>query len=206
MFEMVCTLRIDANLLKYPWGYKYVVYSPKMVEKDDCFEHLHSFVGRSHRNPNRCLKINPSDLISMLIMPLRVTSYVNFCFCIGDELHQFDFFVYPKVTTVPKSLATRAWEAGKGFIKSLFTSGSEEKESFTIPSTEDMMKSCLHFYLEPTRCTLLEFPQTFSIAEFGKQVKVIFEQHSKPVVQHDDRLCTVSVDIKVVSIYQVCSH
>ena len=60
---MVCTLNIDANLLNTARGYKYVVYSPKMVHKDDCFEFLHTFAGRYYdRNPNRCLKINQANL------------------------------------------------------------------------------------------------------------------------------------------------
>ena len=61
---MTCTLNIATNLLSEPRGYKYVVYSPKMVQEDDCYEFLHSFVGKSdhHQNPNRCLMINPAFL------------------------------------------------------------------------------------------------------------------------------------------------
>ena len=68
--EMVCTLNIDANLLSSTWGYKYVVYSPKMISGDDCFEYLHSFAGKysSEKNPNRCLKINRADLNSKFLM------------------------------------------------------------------------------------------------------------------------------------------
>ena len=65
VLEMTCTVTIDANLLTYPLGYKYVVYSPRMLLEDDCFEYLHSFAGWHHQNHNRCLKINPSDLESM---------------------------------------------------------------------------------------------------------------------------------------------
>lgn len=63
VYEMTCTLIIDAEILKAPKAYKYVVYSPKMVKHDDCFEYLHSFAGQSHNygNPNRCLKINHAD-------------------------------------------------------------------------------------------------------------------------------------------------
>ena len=63
--EMICTLNIDANMLNSIWGYKYVVYSPKMVRGDDCFEYLHSFAGWSpYSDPNRCLKINRAELDS----------------------------------------------------------------------------------------------------------------------------------------------
>lgn len=60
---MTCRLVIDADLLKGPFGYKYVVYSPKMVDENDCFEYLHSYIGRDyhHRNPDRCLRINPAE-------------------------------------------------------------------------------------------------------------------------------------------------
>ena len=33
--------------------YKYVIYSPKMVHPDDCYEYYHVYSG----NPNRCLRI-----------------------------------------------------------------------------------------------------------------------------------------------------
>ena len=67
VFEMTCTLNMAAELLNKPLGYKYVVYSPKMVKKSDCFEYLHSFAGRApyDHNPNRCLQINPALWNSM---------------------------------------------------------------------------------------------------------------------------------------------
>ena len=79
---MVCTLNIDASLLIGMWGYKYVVYSPKMVSGDDCFEYLHSFDGRHLKNPNRCLKVNRSDLDSKFLHTLLIFNmYVFFVFC-----------------------------------------------------------------------------------------------------------------------------
>lgn len=54
--EMTCTLSIQEELLTKPLAYKYVVFSPKMREFNDCYEFLHSFVGHSP-NPNRCLHI-----------------------------------------------------------------------------------------------------------------------------------------------------
>ena len=61
--EMICTLIIDADILKSPLAYKYVIFSPKMTKEHQCFEFLHSFAGRSypHENPNRCLRISVSD-------------------------------------------------------------------------------------------------------------------------------------------------
>ena len=74
--EMVCALNIDANLLNSTRGYKYVVYSPKMVSGDDCFEYLHSFAGKHSydKDPNRCLKINGADLNSRC-MPMLLCTY-----------------------------------------------------------------------------------------------------------------------------------
>ena len=60
MCEMTCTLQIDANVLKKPLIYKYVIFSPKMVHKDDCYEFLHSFAGKGS-DPNRVLCILDYD-------------------------------------------------------------------------------------------------------------------------------------------------
>ena len=65
---MVCTLKIDAIMLNSTRGYKYVVYSPKMVHDDDCYEYLHTFAGK-HGDPNRCLMINRADLNSRFCIP-----------------------------------------------------------------------------------------------------------------------------------------
>ena len=113
------------------------------------------------------------------------------------------------MTTVPKSIFSQAWDAGKGLFKRIFKSSSGE-EKFDIPPTEDMMKRCLAFYLEPSKSTLLsngEFPGNFSISEFGKQVKDILEQHTTPVVQHYNTPYPVPVEgIKLVSDHQFCMH
>lgn len=56
--EMTCTLSIEAELLKGPVPYKYVIFSPKMIGEDDCYEFLHSFAGYIDPDPNRCLYID----------------------------------------------------------------------------------------------------------------------------------------------------
>ena len=58
--EMICTLIIDADILKSPLAYKYVIFSPKMTKEHECFEFLHSFAGR-YEDPNRCLWISEID-------------------------------------------------------------------------------------------------------------------------------------------------
>ena len=59
--EMVCTLVIDADILKTPMAYKYVVYSPKVTADDEYYEKLHSFVRSNNDDPNRCLWISPQE-------------------------------------------------------------------------------------------------------------------------------------------------
>ena len=61
--EMVCKLPIDRNLLTRPLAYKYVIFSPKMTEKDDCYEFLHCYTSYHESNPNRCLWIHLHSLI-----------------------------------------------------------------------------------------------------------------------------------------------
>ena len=61
MHEMVCALKIDADVLKHPLGYKYVIFSPKMTKDDECYEKLHYF---QYDDPNRCLQMSPQALRS----------------------------------------------------------------------------------------------------------------------------------------------
>ena len=52
---MTCQLRIDANILKQPVAYKYVIYSPKTrKDKDMQYEVIHY---SNPANPNRALCI-----------------------------------------------------------------------------------------------------------------------------------------------------
>ena len=55
--EMTCAISFDAELLKKPIPYKYVIFSPKMKRKDDCYEFLHSFNERASDDLDRCLLI-----------------------------------------------------------------------------------------------------------------------------------------------------
>ena len=65
--EMTCTFEnFNAELLKSfsPVSYKYVVHSTKEVERDDCFEYLHT-QHRRHGNVDRCLMIPPEKLLKL---------------------------------------------------------------------------------------------------------------------------------------------
>ena len=78
---MTCTLKIAVDILTTPMGYKYVVYSPKMAHENDCFEYLHSFVGKTphYRNPNRCLIINPADRHDgMFLFFNEITNFIKY--------------------------------------------------------------------------------------------------------------------------------
>ena len=57
VYEMTCELSIDASLLERQQAipYKYVIYSPRMVEDNDCWEYLHGVSGQGI--VNRCLII-----------------------------------------------------------------------------------------------------------------------------------------------------
>ena len=55
--EMTCTLSIQAELLMKPLQYKYVIFSPRMKEKNDCYEFLYSFADGENKDPNRYLHI-----------------------------------------------------------------------------------------------------------------------------------------------------
>ena len=64
---MVCKLPIHRDLLIRHLAYKYVIFSPKMTEKDDCYELLHCYAGYNEKSdPNRCLWIHPDRLHSLI--------------------------------------------------------------------------------------------------------------------------------------------
>ena len=59
LYEMTCTLQIDAQLLRESLAYKYVIFSPAAVTNDDCYEFLHFAANLKQPyydpDPNRCL-------------------------------------------------------------------------------------------------------------------------------------------------------
>lgn len=209
---MTCTLTIDADFLKVPRAYKYVVYSPKMVEQDDCFEYLHSFAGRTHeyRDPNRCLKINPSynTYGGTYMLYVYRNTCAHFIFTYAGEYHQYDFFVYPPIQKNEKGI----WESGKAWVFSFFKRGSAKqngnKNASSIPTTEEMVQPCLLFYLRPYKTLLLndgEYPADFRVDQFVKHVRHIYLMHSELHVKHRSASSptTVKVDQKSVSVIHV---
>ena len=67
-FEMTCTFdSFNVELLSYSRSipYKYVILnSPKVVEKDDCFEYLHVH-SKDHGDVNRCLQLSTEKFMSI---------------------------------------------------------------------------------------------------------------------------------------------
>ena len=181
---MTCTLTVAADLLNKSLGYKYVVYSPKMVKESDCFEFLHSFVGRAphFRNPNRCLWINPALRTSMFYYYMLNLYFIT-VLILGTDYHQYDFCVYPEMTKVEKS----GWSQALGWLTRNLLGNTPTVEAFTPPTTEEMVKQCLLFYLEPYKNFLLNgYDENFQVEEFVRQVKLIVNHHYTPIVQHHD--------------------
>ena len=211
VFEMTCTLHIEANLLKYSRGYKYVVYSPKMVEKDDCFEYLHAFVGRTSnfQDPNRHLIVKSTEVNGKFTcMFSGIQIIFIYIYISGNEYLKYDYFVYPKATKVEKGHLSQAATA----VRRFFTGQDDDRvERFTPLATDEMMKQCLLFYLEPFKDLLLHkvaYPDNFRIDHFVEQVRTIMQQHKVTLVRHpaaDTPNSTNSTNytVKVTQIEQV---
>lgn len=130
----------------------------------------------------------------MTVSYTLLTFYVMhfFAFFAGNEYHQYDFFVYPKVTEVEKH---GFWEGGIEWVSSFFTDKDDSaSEEFIPPSTEEMVKRCLNHYLQPFKSALLNkkgYHSDFRLDEFVRQVRQIFEQHNEPAVQHKHKSCVI---------------
>ena len=104
---------------------------------------------------------------------------------LGTAYHQYDFFVYPAI----RKTLTRGWVTKKlpGNIPTV--------ETFTPSSTEEMVKQCLSFYLQPYKNILLcGYDENFQIEEFVRQVYLIVEQHHTFVIQYQDCVYHVAVE------------
>ena len=56
--EMSCTFEnFDVEILKTPFPYKYVIYSPKAKKSEENYEYLHAHSSWRDRDYNRCLAI-----------------------------------------------------------------------------------------------------------------------------------------------------
>ena len=172
LFEMKCTLDIAHNLLQQPITYRYVVHTPRMVNDDDSYEYVHSF---SDCNPSRYLLINWADFDGMLLICMDIDCS---SFTAGNHYHKYDFFVYPDASKERTRLINRTLEASRGFLNKLLPSWNLHPYSI-----EEMAKQCLLVYLEPMQNTLLNGSNLETVDDTVGQLKSIFQQHCKHVLQ-----------------------
>ena len=166
--EMTCTLQIDVTILKYPMPYKYVIYSPKMVHPDDCYEYYHVYSW----NPNRCLLIAQEKYLQLCegmcyLMILIMHSFIStFLFHMHlGTYHQYDTVVYPKDIKTSKSLYARAKEKFKAWVGFGSDSKSQEEEDITILSPFEMARLCLPVYLD-------RYKQMLCLGSFTQQANI----------------------------------
>ena len=78
--------KFNLDLLKHYRSipYKYVIYSPKVVEEKDCYEYLHAH-HRRHGDVNRCLQIPPEKCVQ-LYGGLYFYIFVGlYCYLFGNQ-------------------------------------------------------------------------------------------------------------------------
>ena len=192
---MTCTLNIDAEILKHPVAYKYVVYSPKKENEDDCYEYLHGYGG----NPNRCLKIPQNKLSKVYggkcMFLLHVIKLQDLSLShVSGAYHQYDTVVYPKKTKISKSFLESVKETGivsaiggkiSGWLgRSSTQQGDAAKEmDFKPLLPQQMGELCLKAYLAEYEEKLCS-GDFFSIPLTVESINHIFESLYHRVIIH----------------------
>jgi hypothetical protein len=153
--EMECTLFINAELLKSPLGYKYVIYSPKATDEDDLFEKLHPFIVWRD-DPNRCLM--PSE--------------------IRGGFQQYDSFVYPPEMKVPKRFYEQMRDSriGNFLFGRRSQTGNVAEMEMKVPDRNDMTIQSLHFYLRPFIDAMLS-EKFGDIVDVSNVAEIFFKLH-----------------------------
>ena len=182
---MVCTLQIDAEILRYSIPYKYVIHSPVMENQDDCYEHLHGY----RWNPNRCLQIAKGKYqqayggtvthdfsFLLLLISCCVHAFIG-------TYHQYDTVVYPKHIKTSRSLFKWAKETAKS-VGAMFGFGSSSQEGLLSPF--EMGKLCLQVYLEGYKEMLCSssFPKQVNLQTIVEEVCHIFNLLYYPIIFH----------------------
>ena len=109
--------------------------------------------------------------------------------------------MYPEITKVEKGVVGQAL-AGIGWFTKKLLGNAPTAEAFIPPSTKEMVKQCLFFYLEPYKHTLLcGYDENFCIEGFVEQVKLIVEQHHTSAVLHHGPFPS---HVKVENLKEVC--
>ena len=165
---MTCELSFDASVLEGQQAipYKYVVYSPRMVEDNDCWEYLHGV--SSWGVANRCLEIPTKEFRhggKTLQIWVLLLHQCDCQYCTG-VYQQYDTMVYPN-------------KRDKSFWQK-FTFGyfSRSEQEFTVPTPDTMRKECLNFYLTTYHELLSEgnFPAQCDINQFIRNIQHIYNQ------------------------------
>lgn len=123
-----------------------------------------------------------------------------FVFIYSGEYHQYDFFVYPRTLRNEKGFLESGIALLASFFKRSSTKQSGDKDTFILPTSKEMVRQCLFFYLEPYKILLLngEYPGDFRVDEFTKQVRIIYSMHHQPHVKHYSM--TVPTPVTVIQI------
>lgn len=197
---MTCTLQIQEELLTKHLEYKYVIFSPKVIGKDECYEFLHSFAGYQYPDPNRYLHIDKTKCLhGGKSGVLNALPYVHLIYFWIEEYHQYDMVVYPKVAEGTKGLGDRikaGFKAGFSFFGSLVglpsstqAEGVKEVE-FKPPSREQLASQCLQFYLEPYKKVLLQeggYPSEYKVDVMVFEITHIYSVLREPGVNGCNR-------------------
>ena len=106
---------------------------------------------------------------------------------LAGEYQQYDMFVYPAVTKVPKGILGQIKDKGRGLVNMLLGSrtpseGATDVEMKTL-NREDMAKRCLHFYLDSYMFNEEQWTN-FQMDGYVRQIGTLFLRHYKPSVKH----------------------
>ena len=119
---------------------------------------------------------------------------------LGDEYHQYDYFVYPKLKIERRhNVIYLVLATVKGWLFSKQDDGKLEKVA--LPSNDEMMTQCLLFYLEPFKDVLLNdrvYHKEFKIHEFVRKIRFLLQQHKEPFLK-DSNHTTIPVPIKSIT-------
>ena len=125
------------------------------------------------------------------------------------ELQQYDMFVYPGVTRIPKSFVDEMKERGiiRGLFHRFFGSRTQAEDvEMKLLDKENMAKQCLKFYLCSHMPVLLSERHTsnFKLDTCVSEIANLFRQHHQPCIKMYNNLVRAEVPLSKVSIFKLC--
>ena len=104
---------------------------------------------------------------------------------ITGEFHQYDFFVYPRETKIPKGILNSVFEGGKGllnYFKKKVTKEDSTDVELNPVNIDDMTKQCLDFYLNSHWLKYMDKKHWTGIKLdcFVQHMSIIYFQHHNP--------------------------